>query len=296
MSSSADGTLTPLMRQYNKIKSQYPDKILFFRMGDVYEMFGNDAIKAAPILNIALTSRGHLNGEKIPLAGIPHHAVDKYLARLLAAGEKVVIVEQVENPKLAKGIVKREVVEIITPGTATIDGVIGNTSSLYLACIVFDSSTHRSGIAYIDLLSGRFLLDEGSKEHILERIRVLSPQEIIYAQASENNEIIDTLKRYGGNQLTSFEDWNFDYKTAVRELSEFFGIASLEAFGVGDLKYGLICAGAILKYLKENNRTQLDHVTKLAAAESDDYMLLDYNTIRNLELIRSLAENAEKDS
>jgi len=286
--------MTPLMRQYNKIKSQYPDKILFFRMGDFYEMFGDDAVKAAPILNIALTSRGHLNGEKIPLAGVPHHSADKYLARLLEAGEKVVIVEQTEDPKQAKGVVKREVVEILTPGTATIEGVIDDTSHLYLLSLYHDGKN--AGLAYIDLLSGRFLLEESPLETIFEKIRVLAPQEVIYPLAEEEDDLVLKLKRDSNIRMTGYEEWNFDYKAAIRELCDFFAVSTLDGFGVSHRKNGLIAAGAIYRYLRENNRTRLDHVTRLVEAKSDDYMTLDYNTIRNLELIRNLSENTEKDS
>ena len=293
--SPAGGSITPLMRQYYKIKEQYPGKILFFRMGDFYEMFGDDAIKAAPILNIALTSRGHQNGEKIPLAGVPHHSADKYLARLLAAGEKVVIVEQTEDPKLAKGVVKREVVEILTPGTATIEGVIEDTGRLYLASIFFRNADY-IGLSYIDLLSGKFFLDEGPGMQIMERLKVLSPREIIFPASLKEHELIDRLENNSHIRLTAFEEWNFDTRTAIRELSEFFGVGTLDGFGIGDKKDGLASAGAIYRYLRENNRTKLDHVTRLIAAESDEYMMLDYSTIRNLELIRNLAENTEKDS
>ncbi|MEW5924254.1 MAG: DNA mismatch repair protein MutS, partial [Candidatus Zixiibacteriota bacterium] len=286
--------MTPLMNQYNKIKAQYPDKILFFRMGDFYEMFGDDAIKAAPILNIALTSRGHMNGEKIPLAGVPHHSADKYLARLLEAGEKVVIVEQTEDPRQAKGVVKREVVEILTPGTATIEGVVNETDHLYLLSLYPDGVN--AGLAYVDLLSGRFLLEESRYESAYEKIRVLSPQEVIYPQTCEEDGLVAMLKKASTIRLTEYEEWNFEYKAAVRELCDFFGVSTLDGFGIADKKYGLIAAGAIYRYLRENNRTRLDHITRLTEAQSDDYMTLDYNTIRNLELVRNLSENSEKDS
>ncbi|PKK83279.1 MAG: DNA mismatch repair protein MutS [candidate division Zixibacteria bacterium HGW-Zixibacteria-1] len=293
-SSSSGGSITPLMRQYNKIKAQYPDKILFFRMGDFYEMFGDDAVKAAPILNIALTSRGHINGEKIPLAGVPHHSADKYLARLLEAGEKVVIVEQTEDPRQAKGVVKREVVEILTPGTATIEGVVDETDHLYLLSLYPNGSD--AGLAYVDLLSGRFLLEEGRYENIFEKIRVLSPQEVIYPQVGEEDDLIAKLRKDSSVRLTGYEEWNFEYKTAVRELCEFFDVSTLDGFGVADKKLGLTAAGAIYRYLRENNRTRLDHIRRLTEAQSDDYMTLDYNTIRNLELVRNLSENSERDS
>ncbi|RKX29777.1 MAG: DNA mismatch repair protein MutS, partial [Candidatus Zixiibacteriota bacterium] len=292
--SSSGGSITPLMKQYNKIKSQYPDKILFFRMGDFYEMFGDDAIKAAPILDIALTSRGHMNGEKIPLAGVPHHSAEKYLARLLEAGEKVVIVEQTEDPKQAKGVVKREVVEILTPGTATIEGVVDDTGQLYLVSIY--PGDVKIGLAYIDLLSGKFFLEEGRFEDIYEKIRVLAPQEVNYPQTSEDHDLIGILKKDNIIKLTGFEEWNFDYKSAVRELCDFFGVSTLDGFGVSGNKRGLTAAGAIYRYLRENNRTRLDHITRLTEAQSDHYMTLDYNTVRNLELIRNLSENTETDS
>jgi len=292
--SSSGGSITPLMKQYNKIKSQYPDKILFFRMGDFYEMFGDDAIKAAPILDIALTSRGHMNGEKIPLAGVPHHSAEKYLARLLEAGEKVVIVEQTEDPKQAKGVVKREVVEILTPGTATIEGVVDDTGQLYLVSIY--PGDVKIGLAYIDLLSGKFFLEEGRFEDIYEKIRVLAPQEVIYPQTSEDHDLIGILKKDNIIKLTGFEEWNFDYKSAMRELCDFFGVSTLDGFGVSGNKRGLTAAGAIYRYLRENNRTRLDHITRLTEAQSDHYMTLDYNTVRNLELIRNLSENTETDS
>lgn len=292
---STGGGTTPLMHQYNKIKAQYPDKILFFRMGDFYEMFGDDAVKAAPILNVALTSRGIMNGEKIPLAGVPYHALDKYLPRLLAAGEKVVIVEQTEDPKQAKGVVKREVVEILTPGTATIDGVTSETSPIYLAAIYADGS-NRLGLSYIDLMTGKFCLDEGSIDAILERLKVLSPKEILYPQSFKTATDYDLLKRYDKRQLTGFEEWNFDNGTAERELTDFFGVSTLDGFGVGQMRLGLACAGAIFRYLRENNRTKLDHIRKIVPAESDEYMLLDYGTIRNLELVKNLSEGSERDS
>jgi DNA mismatch repair protein MutS len=294
-SSKSRGSVTPLMRQYNKIKAQYPDKILFFRMGDFYEMFGDDAVKAAPILNIALTSRGHLNGEKIPLAGVPHHSADKYLAKLLAAGEKVVIVEQTEDPRQAKGVVKREVIEILTPGTATVEGVVEDTSHLHLASLYPDHSD-KVGLSYIDLLTGKFYLDEGDTDAILEKVMVLSPQEILYPQTPDKHPLIDALQKDGTTQLTAYEEWNFDHKSAERELCEFFGVSTLDGFGVEQRIRGLAAAGAIYRYLRENNRTKLDHVTRITVAESDRFMILDYNTIRNLEMVRNLSEGTEKNS
>jgi len=292
--SKGDG-LTPLMRQYNQFKKQYPDKILFFRMGDFYEMFGDDAVKAAPILKIALTSRGHINGQKIPLAGVPHHAAEKYLTRLINAGEKVVIVEQVEDARLAKGVVKRDVVEIITPGTSTIEGTLDDTTQYFLASLHIDKKSI-IGLAYIDLSTGQFSLDEGPPDKIFEKLRVLSPKEILFSNEQKENEVISLLEKQADFHLSGYEEWNFDYKTATRELCEFFGVSTLDGFGLSEHKKGLTAAGAIYRYLRENNRTRLDHIKKITVSDSDNHMMLDYNSIRNLELVRNLSENGEKDS
>lgn len=294
LSAENDG-LTPLMRQYYRIKAQYPDKILFFRMGDFYEMFGDDAVKAAPILNVALTSRGIQNGEKIPLAGVPYHAADKYLARLLKAGEKVVVVEQVEDPRTAKGIVKREVVEILTPGTATLESSLEEMSASYLAALAFGAGD-LVGLAYIDLTTGEFRLDEGSGANILEKLYVLAPQEVIYPSGENEPEFIARLRRNNSFIFSGYEGWNFDTKTAVRELSDFWGVSSLDGFGVGDKPVALAAAGAIYRYLRENHRERLDHVTKISTVQSDRLMQLDYSTIRNLELVTNLSENSERDT
>ncbi len=294
-SSGRNDGLTPLMRQYYRIKEQYPDKIMFFRMGDFYEMFGDDAVKAAPILNIALTTRGQINGEKIPLAGVPYHSADKYLARLIKAGEKVVVVEQVEDPKQAKGVVKRDVVEIITPGTTTIEGSFDETGHNYLASI-FPNGSGKIGLAYIDLSTGRFNLDEDIGDEIMERLKVLAPNEIIYPEGDEEPEAIVQLKKSGGFSLTPFGNWNYDIRSAKRELEEFFGVSTLDGFGVSEMTLGVTSAGAIYRYLQENHRTRLDHIKKITPAENDRFIQLDYGTIRNLELIRNLSENTERDS
>ncbi|UCD17921.1 MAG: DNA mismatch repair protein MutS, partial [Candidatus Zixiibacteriota bacterium] len=288
--------MTPLMRQYQAFKDKYPDKILFFRMGDFYEMFGDDAVKAAPILQIALTSRGQVNGRKIPLAGVPYHSADKYLARLLAAGEKVVVVEQVEDPRSAKGIVKRDVVEILTPGTATIDGAAADSARLNLVALHPGDHGRILGMAVLDLSTGRFSVDEGNKDRIIETVRVLSPQEIIYPQSDQEPDAVSVLRKLGSSQMTPFEEWNFDYKTALRELCDFFDVSTLDGFGVGRMKSGVAAAGAVYRYLIENNRTSLDHITRLTVIESDEYMMLDFSTIRNLELVKNLADGTEKDS
>ncbi len=294
-SASARDKLTPVMRQFYDIKARYPDKILFFRMGDFYEMFDDDAVRAAPILNIALTSRGHLNGRKIPLAGVPYHSADKYLARLLEAGEKVVIVEQVEDPKLAKGVVKRDVVEIITPGTATVESAYESSGTIYLAAVFVSSDDGDCGLAVIDLTTGYFFVDEGPPDRIVETIHILSPREVLYPDDYRGG-LLDFIKTGEPKSLTSFENWNFDYKTAMRELCGFFDVSTLDGFGIGHMKFGIIAAGAIYRYLLETNRTKLDHVTKISPADNAHCMVLDYNTVRNLEIAANLSDRTEKNS
>ena len=288
--------LTPLMRQYQAVKKQHPDKILLFRMGDFYETFGDDAVKAAPILGIALTSRSHGNGERIPLAGVPYHALDRYLSKLTARGEKVVIVEQVEDPKTAKGIVKREIVEIVTPGTATIESS-ENESQLVSLGALFHAPHERIGIALLNLTTGLFQVDEGTEIEMAERLRIFEPSELLYSSEIEP-ERINRLLGYakGSTLLTTFEEWNFDLKTAQRELGDHFGTVTLESFGVDPASPAIVAAGAIFKYLRENHRDKLAHITRLTSFGQSEHMSLDYSSVRNLELVRNIANGSEEGS
>jgi len=289
-------TTTPLMRQYYAVKEKHPDKILFFRMGDFYEMFGDDAVKAAPVLGIALTSRSQGNSEKVPLAGVPYHAADKYLAKLLSTGHKVVVVEQVEDPKTATGIVKRDIVEILTPGTATIDTEDGADRPLCLAA-VYENKRHRMGLAALDMTTGSFVVDEGPRESITERLRVLEPAELLFSQDESANELSDRLGLSAADRLlTPFGEWNFDYRTAERELNDHFGTSTLEGFGVGENRLAVIAAGAIFRYLKENYRDRLSHVDRLARFDDSEHMVLDYSSVRNLELLKNIAHATEENS
>jgi DNA mismatch repair protein MutS len=287
---------SPLMRQFHAIKEQHPDKILFFRMGDFYEMFGDDAVMAAPILGIALTSRSHGKGERTPLAGVPYHAVDRYLARLLTKGHKVVIVEQVEDPKTARGLVKREVVEVLTPGTATIDSpdAVGPDTSLAAVCT---DAGRQVGLALLDMNTGAFLVDEGPATTILEKLRVLEPTEIIYPAGSPES-LIEVLRGHGRGErrLSEYEEWNFDYRTACRELNAHFGTSTLDGFGVSDAHLAVTAAGAVFRYLRENHRQRLSHITRLTRIADSDHMLLDYASVRNLELVRSVAGATEENT
>lgn len=285
---------TPLMRQYHAVKEKHSDKIVFFRMGDFYEMFGDDAVKAAPILGITLTSRAHGGTERIPLAGVPYHSVEKYLAKLLANGEKVVIVEQVEDPKTAKGVVKREIVEILTPGTATIDTQDGDHRSIWLVAVC-ENKNKTMGLAALDLSTGSFMVEEGSRDEMIERIKVLQPSEILYPAPLNEQGTLPTFDLPEEDaRLTPFEEWNFDYKTAERELNQHFGTATLDGFGLADNRLAVTAAGAVFRYLKENHRERLTHLNKLTKFDDDRFMTLDYNTVRNLELLSSLASGTEQ--
>ena len=290
--SSSGNSLTPLMRQYHAVKTQHPDKILFFRMGDFYEMFGDDAVKAAPILGIALTSRSHGESERIPLAGVPYHAADKYLARLLAAGQKVVVVEQVEDPKTAKGIVKREIVEILTPGTATVESPDGYDAPLCLAAVCPDGKSGM-GLAALDLSTGSFVVDEGPIDEIIERLKVLEPAELL---CPDDLVVEDFAKRLGLTdgtaRVTPFGEWNFDPATAERNLNQHFGTSTLAGFGVSS-GHALGAAGAIFRYLRENHRDRLTHINSLTRFDSSEHMHLDYSSVRNLELTRCIASGTE---
>jgi len=291
-----DSSFTPMMRQYQAVKEKHPDKILFFRMGDFYEMFGDDAIKAAPMLGIALTTRAHGSAEKIPLAGVPYHSYEKYLARLLAKGEKVVIVEQVEDPQQAKGLVKREIVEILTPGTATIGDVENDRRALWLAAL-YKNDNGLMGVAALDLSTGAFIVDEGSIDEISERLKLLEPSEVLFPDDYNLESFRKEIGlQNGGSRFTSFGQWNFDSKTATRELSQHFGTSTLDGFGIGHSRLAVAAAGAVFRYLKENHREHLSHINKITRFDNQEIMTLDYSTVRNLELIRNLANASEENT
>lgn len=285
--------ITPLMRQYLEIKDQFPEEIVFFRMGDFYEMFGEDAKIASQILGIALTSRGQIKGEKIPLAGVPYHAGERYLSQLLKAGKKVVICEQMEDPQLANGIVKREVVEVVTPGTVMVDGVIKENQNNYLASLY--EAGERMGLAFLDLSIGEFKLDEGERYRIVERLNVLSPSEIIVPHNWTEEKIRHLWLPHQKTSFTFLEEWKFDYQFAYQSLVQHLKVSSLEGFGCQNFKLGVSAAGAIWAYLKQTKKKILSHINRLSPIFSDEVMFLDANTIRNLELIAPMG-NGEKDS
>jgi DNA mismatch repair protein MutS len=278
--------ITPLMRQYLEIKNQFPEEIVFFRMGDFYEMFGEDAKVASQILGIALTSRGQIKGEKIPLAGVPYHAGERYLCRLLKAGKKVVICEQMEESQAAKGIVKREVVEVVTPGTVMAEEAIQENQNNYLASLY--EKGERMGLAILDLSTGEFKLDEGDRRDIVERLNVLSPSEIIVPHNWTEEKIGNLNLPRQNSSFTFLEEWKFDYDFAYQSLVQHLKVNSLEGFGCQDLRLGISAAGAVWAYLKQTKKNMLSHINNLSPIFSDGVMFLDANTIRNLELLSPL--------
>ncbi|MCD6417498.1 DNA mismatch repair protein MutS [bacterium] len=281
---------TPLMKQYYAIKSRYPDSILFFRMGDFYEMFDDDAKIASEVLGIALTSRDHGLGKRTPLAGVPYHSAERYLSKLLRAGFKVAICEQVEDPKFAKGIVKRDVVEIMTPGTITVDSGAESFKNQYLVSILPEDDGFVN-ICAVDVLAGDFFTRRIKYDRALDEIALLEPSEFLIPD-DVSEDFFNLLKeRFPKIRISLFEPWNFERKNAEEVLLEHFKVASLS--GLGKFSAGEISvAGAVLKYLRQLKKGALHHISTLRKAVYGDFMLLDEATVRNLELIASIADGS----
>ena len=278
---------TPLMKQYNAIKAKYPDALLLFRVGDFYETFGEDAIRASGILGIVLTRRANGSASYIELAGFPHHSLDLYLPRLVKAGLRVAICDQLEDPKLTKTIVKRGVTELVTPGVSYHDKILEQKENNFLASVHLESIT--SGISFLDISTGEFYLAQGSLEYIDKLIQSFRPSEVII-QKSRKQKFIELCgsKFY----INTFDDWVFTTDFANDLLLKHFGTASLKGFGVENLEMAVIAAGAALHYLAETQHEKVAHISKLSRIEEDHYVWLDRFTIRNLELLSPNNENA----
>lgn len=278
---------TPLKRQYNQIKAKHPGALLLFRVGDFYETFGEDAIKTSKILGIVLTKRGNGSESETALAGFPHHSLETYLPKLVRAGERVAICDQLEDPKLAKGIVKRGVTELVTPGVSFNDQVLEQKKNNFLCSIHFGKTEH--GIAFIDVSTGEFLVAQGNDAYIEKIIQGFEPKEIIF-QKNKSKEF-DALF---GTKYYHFrlDDWVFTSDFAHENLNKHFSTKSLKGFGVEGLDLGIIAAGAILHYLSETQNDKLGHITAISRIEEDKYVWLDQFTLRNLELIYSQHQNA----
>ncbi|MES2419193.1 MAG: DNA mismatch repair protein MutS [Bacteroidota bacterium] len=279
--------VTPLMQQYNAIKTKYPGALLLFRVGDFYETFGEDAVKTAQILGIVLTKRGTGPNGALELAGFPHHSLDNYLSKLVRAGQRVAICDQLEDPKLTKSIVKRGVTQLVTPGVAYGDNMLNQKSNNFLAAIYFDKQS--IGVSFCDISTGEFLVAQGNAEYIDKLLQGLKPTEVVF-QKSKRQEF---LSLFGDKFYTyPIDDWAFtaDYTNEI--LTKHFEVNSLKGFGVDKLQLGTIAAGVVLYYLGETEHRNLQHITAIARIEEQRYLWLDRFTIRNLELVSSANDNA----
>ncbi|WP_223551382.1 DNA mismatch repair protein MutS [Aestuariivivens sp. NBU2969] len=284
---------TPLMKQYNAIKAKYPDALLLFRVGDFYETFGEDAVKAAGILGIILTKRGAGSESETELAGFPHHSLNTYLPKLVKAGERVAICDQLEDPKQTKTIVKRGVTELVTPGVALNDEVLVSKSNNFLCSVYFDASTHSAtkyiGIAFLDISTGEFLTSQGNTEYIDKLLQNFNPSEVLVSK-QKRTLFLETF----GPDFHNFylEDWVYQTDYAYETLIKHFNTTTLKGFGVEDLYEGVIASGSILHYLSETQHHKLQHITSISRIAEDDYVWMDKFTIRNLELYHSTNNNA----
>lgn len=276
------------MKQYNQIKARHPEALLLFRVGDFYETFREDAIKTSKILGIILTKRKNGTAAEIELAGFPHHSLDTYLPKLVRAGQRVAICDQLEDPKMTKTIVKRGVTELVTPGVSFNDQVLEQGKNNFLCALHFGKE--EIGVAFLDVSTGEFLVAEGNKEYIDKLISGFEPSEIIY----QKNRSKDFQGQFGENHYTfRLEDWIFTTEYANENLNKHFGTSSLKGFGIENLSLAIIAAGAVFHYLNENQHQKLGHITAISRIEEEKYVWLDRFTIRNLELVYSTNENAK---
>lgn len=287
MSKKAEVVETPLMKQYNAIKAKYPDALLLFRVGDFYETFGEDAIKAANILGIVLTKRANGSAAFIELAGFPHHSLDTYLPKLVRSGLRVAICDQLEDPKLTKTIVKRGVTELVTPGVSYNDKVLDNKNNNFLASVYFEAK--KTGVSFLDISTGEFFVAEGSNEYVDKLLQSFKPNEILYPKPKKNlfNEV------FGDRFCTyALDEWVFAIDYAKETLLKQFGTKTLKGFGIDVMQTAIIAAGSALHYLAETAHNKVKHITAISRIEEDKYVWLDRFTIRNLELFGSHNENA----
>ena len=294
MAKSTPKKVTPLMKQYNAIKVKYPDAMLLFRVGDFYETFGEDAKKAAHILGIILTKRGAGSETETALAGFPHHSLNTYLPKLVKAGMRVAICDQLEDPKMTKTIVKRGVTELVTPGVSLNDEVLHTKTNNFLAAVHFDTSIRSGtkkqlGISFLDISTGEYLTAQGNTEYIDKLLQNFSPSEVL-VQKQHKQQFLELFE----NRYYTFylDDWVFQPEYAQETLQNHFNVKSLKGFGVQDLKYGIIAAGAVLYYLSETQHKQLKHIQSISRIAEDNYVWMDRFTVRNLELYAPNSVNA----
>ena len=278
---------TPLMKQYNEIKRKYPDACLLFRVGDFYETFGDDAIRASKILGITLTKRGAGSQTETALAGFPHHSINTYLPKLVKAGLRVAICDQLEDPKMTKTIVKRGVTELVTPGVSMNDEVLQSRSNNFVASVYFGKKI--IGVSFLDISTGEFLAAQGNDEYIDKLLQNFQPSEVLIAKQNK----VDFKAMFGENFHNFYlEDWVFKEDYARETLTNHFQTISLKGFGIEDLNEGIIASGAILYYLSETQHNKRQHITSISRIAEDEYVWMDRFTIRNLELYHSYNPNA----
>ena len=278
---------TPLMQQYNTIKAKYPGALLLFRVGDFYETFGEDAMKASKILGIVLTKRGNGSESETALAGFPHHSLETYLPKLVRAGQRVAICDQLEDPKQTKTIVKRGVTELVTPGVSYNENIVQQKSNNYLASIFLDKQA--VGVSFLDISTGEFLVAQGSVGYIDKLLQGFKPTEIILPK----KQYKEFVEQFGGNYYTyTLDEWPYTGDYATENLLKHFEVNSMKGFGIDRMPIGIIAAGVALHYLNETEHRNLQHISNISRIEEDHYMWLDRFTIRNLELISSTNENA----
>ena len=281
--------LTPMMRQYAELKAKHPDAVLLFRCGDFYETYLEDAVIASRILGITLTRRNNGNNCKgSEMAGFPFHALDTYLPKLVRAGKRVAICDQLEDPKLTKKLVKRGITELVTPGVAMSDNVLNYKENNFLASVHFDKST--CGISFLDISTGEFITGEGTPDYIEKLLSNFSPKEVIFERNRKQQ-----FEQYFGSKFFTFQldDWVYTEQTAKQKLLKHFGVKNLKGFGIDHLKSGIIASGAILQYLEMTQHTQIGHITSISRIEEEKYVRLDRFTLRNLELITPMNEDGK---
>ena len=287
---------TPLMKQYQQVKAKYPDTILLFRMGDFFETFDEDAKITSKVLGIVLTKRGNGASGETPLAGFPHHALDAYLPKLLRAGYRVAVCEQLEDPKYAKGIVKRDVVEVVSPGVAFSDKLLEQKQNNYLAAVALTSplaaSEDRVGFAFIDVSTGEFGLSEFPLKQLVDQVNNIQPQELLVQKRD-----LETIKNILGERVrvlySKLDDWVFNADYAYELLINHFNTQSLKGFGIEELHIGTIAAGAVMNYLQETQKANIPHIKKIVPHDVSNYMVLDGSTKRNLEITTSISGQPE---
>ena len=281
-----DGELTPMMKQFFDLKAKHPDAVLLFRCGDFYETYCEDAVIASRILGITLTKRNNGYNKGDEMAGFPHHALDTYLPKLIRAGKRVAICDQLEDPKLTKKLVKRGITELVTPGVALSDNVLNYKENNFLASIHFGKSA--CGVAFMDISTGEFLTGEGTYDYVEKLLGNFQPKEVLFERGRKQD-----FEKYFGNRYFTFEldDWVYTEQTARQKLLKHFGVKSLKGFGVEHLKNGTTAAGAILQYLEMTQHTHIQHITNISRIEEEKYVRLDKFTIRSLELIQPMQDD-----